>query len=235
MFNILSRVRSLTVLRLSGQFRVQTSVFDITIGHNQNPFPALTTFYLAIAPDTIDGDWFFVKDETEHAWAKAAADPEWASCVKLTKAGVYPEDPEPDTPPSDHDCDIGWEAPPKDEYAHLDGEPVKRRRTLPNDETMSPLLRGAARLVGRMRRIREFSLCLCDNFAEDDCAYPFVPPFITRKFELHYVRRPAGKSNPTLTWKLGQKVDHWRPEEDVLDEWEAAAGKNSGLEMLFVE
>lgn len=111
---------------------------------------------------------------------------------------------------------------------------VKRNRTLPNNETMGPLL---------MKRIEEFSLCLADNFEEDECGNPFTPPFITRVFELHFVKAPlrsgegqdGKKGSPTLTWKLGQKVDHWRPADDVLDAWREAAGRDSGLEISFVE
>lgn len=224
LFASLSASEHLTILRLTGQLRVPPSVFDCI--DDEDPFWTLEKFYLAIAPDTYGGDWYFIKDETEHAWTKAAANPEWANRVKLTEEGVFPQDPDPGPSGTGEADYYAWSFKPG---------PVKRFRTLPNDATMGPLLRGAARAVGKMEDIEEFSLCLGDNFDKDDCEYPFVPPFITRKFEMHFVKPAEGKGSPTLTFKLGQKVDHWRPTEDVLEAWRAAAGEDSGLQISFAE
>jgi hypothetical protein len=123
----------------------------------------------------------------------------------------------------------------EDEFAFLKEEAVKRNRTLPDDVTMGPILRGAAEAMGRMPRIEEFSVCLADNFDEDECKYPFVPPFIQRAFALRFVRKVEGNSGLTLTFKVGQKINHWRPAEEVLEAWRVAAGKDSGLEISFIE
>lgn len=227
-FRHLSTFSSLAVLRLSGQFCIPAAFFD-NLG-DASPFPALTHFHLDIGPDTADGDWFFIKDETEDAGAKAAEDPKWTSYVAQTEAGIFPDDPSSDSESASED---------ESYYAYMDvrdeDQEVKRNRTLPNDATMGRMLRGAAGAMAKMGKIEEFSVCLADNFYWGDCKRPFVPPFITRKFELHYVKKPKEKSGPMLTWKLGQKIDHWRPAEYVLQAWKTAAGEHSGLEMVFVE
>lgn len=67
MFRHLSTFESLTVLRLSGQFCIPVAFFDTVASATTPFFPALTTFHLEMGPDTCDGDWFFIKDETEQA------------------------------------------------------------------------------------------------------------------------------------------------------------------------
>ncbi|KAK4155378.1 hypothetical protein C8A00DRAFT_31802 [Chaetomidium leptoderma] len=236
MFRHLSTFEALTVLWLSGQFCIPAAFFDTVASATTPFFPALTTFHLEMGPDTCDGDWFFIKDETEQAWEKAAEDPEWTNYVKFTAEGIFPADPAPDyEPTSDDEGYWPYMESREREYDYLLREPVKRNRTLPNDATMGPMLRGAAGAMARMAKIETFSVCLGDIFDEDECKSPFVPPFITRTFALRFVKKPEGKSGPTLTWELGQKIDHWRPAEDVLEAWKAAAGEESGLEVSFVE
>ncbi|KAK4034768.1 hypothetical protein C8A01DRAFT_38757 [Parachaetomium inaequale] len=225
MFWRLSSSHSLTVLRLSGQFCIPVNFFD-HMHSLRDPFPALTTFHLGIGPDTAEGDWFFIKDESERSWTKAAADPKWADHVKLVKAGVLPDGPEPDR---NGDSDVS-----EDDYAGSEG-PVKRNRTLPKDATLGTLLYDAAKVMVKMRNIKQFSICLEDNFDGNGCESPFVPPFLTRVFELHYVEEPAGKNTPSLTWKLGQNVDHWRPAVHVHVAWKMAAGKRRRAEISFIE
>ncbi|KAK3290489.1 uncharacterized protein B0H64DRAFT_452556 [Chaetomium fimeti] len=220
LFESLAKFPSLTVLRLSGQFSVGSSFFHLI---PSNPFPALITFYLGIGPDTNSSSWFFVKDNSKHAWDKAASDPAWTQSVELTRAGIHAQDPLPG--PEDEEK--------YEEYKEtaLAKEIVKRNRTLPHDGTLIPLLLGAARAAEQMPKIEKFSICLEDDFSGDDTPHPFVPPFLTRVFEMHFTRAPAGDANPTLTWKLGQKVDHWRPTDIVLDAWRAAARMRAGMEL----
>lgn len=238
MFQHLSAFSSLTVLRLSGQLCIPVHFFDGLAGDTSAaaataPFPALTTFELAIGPDTACGRWLFVKDETEHAYDKAAEDPKWTSYVKHVEAGIFLSDPPPDwEPTSDDEGYFEYMAAKEDEWAFLDMEPVKRNRTLPNDATINPMLRAAGRVMGKMAKIETFSLVLGDNFTEDP-GKPFIPQFMTRAFEMHFVKQPKGKDCPTLRWKLGQKIDHWRPAEDVLVAWKVAAGGK--LENIYVE
>ncbi|KAH6857047.1 hypothetical protein B0I37DRAFT_403474 [Chaetomium sp. MPI-CAGE-AT-0009] len=221
MFGSLSALSSLTVLRLSGQFSVNPRCFDRI--RATNPFPALTTFHLGIGPETNSSSWFFIKDKTSRAWDKAAKDPEWAECVELTRAGAYAQDLLPG--PEDEDSDE------EDDFGEFGREDVKRNRTLPHNATLGRLLLEAARAAERMPRIENFSICLEDNFSEDETPRPFVPPFLTRVFEMHFTRAAEGDVNPTLTWKLGQKVDHWQPAGIVLDAWRAAARMRAGMEL----
>jgi hypothetical protein len=222
-----STFRSLTVLRLSGQFRIGLCPFGTHLIH----FPALATFHLGIGPDTADGEWFFVKDDPKRSWAKAVeADPEWADYIELMKAGVLRQDPLPGPPVRDP-TDLS-----EVDYYPIEDEPPRRYRTLPNHATLGPVLRSAAQATRGMPKIERFSVCLEDNFDEDGRETPFVPPFLTRVFELHYVKKAEGKNCPTLTFKLGQKVDYWRPEDIVLEAWRVATGgENSRLEISFIE
>jgi hypothetical protein len=207
MFRHLSTFATLTVLRLTGQFCVRVDFFGALAA--ANPFPALRVFHIDIGPDTADAKWFFIKDETEQAWDKAAEDPEWTSYVKHVRQGIFRDDPESDwEPTSDDEGYYAYMEAKDDEYAILEEEEVKRNRTLPDDATMSPMLRGAAEAMGRMPKVEEFNVCLADNFDEDECRYPIVPPFITRAFELRFVKEPEGKSAPTLTFEIGQKITH---------------------------
>lgn len=238
MFRNLSKFPSLTVLRLSGQFCIPVDFFDGLAGGDDPttaapPFPALTTFELAIGPDTSCGRWFFIKDETEHAYDKAAEDPQWTSYVQHVEEGIFLSDPIPDwEPTSDDEGYYEYMAAKNDDYAFLNMEPVKRNRTLPNDETINPMLRAAARVMGKMPKIETFRLYLGDNFSEDP-GKPFVPQFMTRMFRVKFVKHPKGKDGPVLIWTLGQKIDHWRPAEDVLEAWKVAAGGK--LEISYVE
>lgn len=95
---------------------------------------------------------------------------------------------------------------------------------------------------GPRRELSQFSVCLEDNFSMDGSEHPFCPPFLTRTFELHFVKPPKPSarseeraSRPTLTWKLGDKVDYWRPTEEVLETWKEATGPDSDLEIRFIE
>ena len=87
-------------------------------------------------------------------------------------------------------------------------EEVKRNRTLPNDETPSQMLRGAASAMAKMREIQEFSVWLAEDFSEHDYGGPFVPSVLPRVLELQFEKPPEGKSCPMLPWKFGQKVDY---------------------------
>ncbi|KAK4238756.1 hypothetical protein C8A03DRAFT_33217 [Achaetomium macrosporum] len=113
--------------------------------------------------------------------------------------------------------------------------PPLRRRTLPNNRTINPLLRGAAKAVKAMEKIETFSMCLADKFYFE---------VVKRVFEVHFVKAGGKKpeddtgsgGRPTLTFKLGEKVDTWWPADNVLAAWRSAAGGNeAGLEILFVE
>lgn len=226
LFTNLSLLPSLTVLRLSGQFCAPVRLFDLI---QTTSFPALTTFYLGIGPQTDGRSWFFVKDTTPLGWSAAARDPAWAECVTLTATGALPQDPLP-----------GPEDDLEDEADVLMTEPAKRNRTLPHHETLGRLLLGAAKAAQLMPKIETFSICLEDDFSGDDTPYPFVPPFLTRVFEMHFVLTPAavgGGGNAALTWKLGQKVGYWRPEGSVLEAWQMVAMLRRGakLDISYVE
>ena len=221
----LSLLPSLTVLRLSGQFFAPICCFDLI---RTPSFPALTTFYLGIGPETHPRSWFFTKDTTPLGWSAAARDPAWAECVTLTATGALPQDPP-----------AGPEDYGRDDYYDegLETEPIKRNRTLPDNATLGQLLLGAGIAAPLMPKIETFSICLEDDFSEDHTPYPFVPPFLTRVFEMHFVLAPMGGGNATLTWKLGQKVNHWRPEDIVLDAWKLVpwARRGGELDILYVE
>ncbi|KAH6631344.1 hypothetical protein F5144DRAFT_547469 [Chaetomium tenue] len=220
MIEFLSAFSSLTVLRLSGQFCVPVRFFD-RFNFPSGGFRSLTTFYLGIQPNTDSLSWFFVKDTTEHAWTAAARDPKWAETVALTRAGLLPQDILPG--PEDTDGSKF--------YKTFHKVPAKRNRTLPYNGRLGPLLLGAAQAAQRMPRIEAFSICLEDDFSDDDSPYPFTPPFLTRVFEMHFALSPSGGGNATLTWKLGQKVDYWRPARICLDAWREVARKRRGVEL----
>lgn len=218
MIRLLGGFSSLTVLRLSGQFYVPVRFFD-RFNFPSGVFPSLTTFYLGIQPSTDSLSWFFVKDTTEHAWTAAARDPKWAETVALTTAGRLPQDILPG--PEDNDNSKFTKA--------LHKVPAKRNRTLPHNGTLGPLLLGASQAAQGMPRIETFSICLEDDFSDDDSPHPFTPPFLTRVFHMHFVLAPSGRGNATLTWKLGQKVDYWRPAGICLDAWRMVARRRRGL------
>jgi hypothetical protein len=145
-----------------------------------------------------------------------------AECVTLTATGALAQDPPPG-PEDDHRDHFD------DDMAET--EPIKRNRTLPDNATLGRLLLGAGKAAQLMPKIKTFSICLEDDFSGDDTPYPFTPPFLTRVFEMHFVLAPVGGGNSTLTWKLGQKVSHWRPAGIVLDAWRMVARARRAVEL----
>lgn len=241
----LSASECLTVLYLSGQNAINPDIFvesrpDQSYQPRGHWFPALTTFYLGISADTEDGVWFFIRDEAEGAWKHAAEDLPSSACAEETAEEEYPDDIYiSDDEKVLGECEM---SSAKHDLNRVLGRPPVcmqwRGRTLPNDETMEPLLCGAAHAVADMKRIQTFSICLEDNFSKDKCEHTFTSPSLSRKFELHFVKPPLPKAatdagRPTLTWKLGRT--HWRPSEKVLEEWKAAVGPDSDLGVIFAE
>ncbi|KAK3306377.1 uncharacterized protein B0T15DRAFT_552149 [Chaetomium strumarium] len=106
--------------------------------------------------------------------------------------------------------------------------PCLQKRTRPNDDMMNQLLLSAAKAVAKMRMIETFSLCLRDKFYFEATK---------RTLEVHFVSKNWRHGGcPTLTFKLGNYVDTWRPRAEVLAAWKAAAGRmERRLEILFEE
>ncbi|KAK4121477.1 hypothetical protein N657DRAFT_682569 [Parathielavia appendiculata] len=169
MLRHLSSFPSCTVLRLSGQFCIPVDFFD-SLSAVANPFPALNVFHLDIGPDTSDGKWFFVKDETKLAWEKARQGPERANYVQCTEDGIFPSNPSHPTSPAGMTTATGhtWR-PSYDEFAYLEEKDLLRSWTLPDDETVNPMLRGATGAMGRGPKIEQFTVRLSDNFDNVVC------------------------------------------------------------------
>jgi hypothetical protein len=119
-----------------------------------------------------------------------------------------------------------WYFDPEESDRPVPGPPQQRTRF--NNQNINALLESAAYGVTELPRIETFSLCLRDKFYFE---------VTKRTFEVHFVTKNKDRGGrATLTFKLGDKVDTWRPAREVLAAWTIAAeGKQTELEIFFEE
>lgn len=121
-------------------------------------------------------------------------------------------------------------------------------RSLPNSETLSPLLISAARVCGRMPRIRQFSLKVktCGGMYEDhDLDYDFVKRifevwFVSAGMTLEVPRLPFVVWNPVIDHDIDIihynrvyfRTGKYRPDDSIIKSWRDVIGSEGKVNFL---
>ncbi|KAL2128448.1 hypothetical protein VTI74DRAFT_9174 [Chaetomium olivicolor] len=200
---------------------------------SDNPFPALVKFYLGIGPDRSEGDWLFVKYETDETWQVPFLPftPLAEFTTQLATLCKYMT--ETDTTLQGQ----SFRGPQMDELrrahqpGHLPTGPLPEYEQDSDDDGYYDSMQ--AKLDNEMDSLKEehvkrnhekietFEVGLNENFDEDDPKSPIVPPFTSRTFKMLFAKKVERKDHPR------------RLADDVLSVWKTVVDKD--LEISFEE
>ncbi|KAF2178923.1 hypothetical protein K469DRAFT_323331 [Zopfia rhizophila CBS 207.26] len=241
MFHHLSQFPALTVLHLIGPL-VITPTFFSTLD-SQSSFPALTDFRLDFSAETADGRWFFMRDD--EAFDKAKQDPKYEAYFAETEEAddyIDEEDEDEEGPGPDEDEEPDEDGPVID----ISDDPVhKRYRTLPDPETLRPLLLDAASAAKKMKNIKKFIMTVSDSWwkgTNHGMSYPFVNRVLeilyleqgTRSTEMGRHEHPKFPADDAVEGnRVYWRVGGWEPWGEVQEAWRGFVGE--GGKIVFLE
>jgi hypothetical protein len=190
----------LTKLHLTGSFVIRPTIFDEMLqGEESVLFPQLRDFLLEFSFETADGRRYF-KQGSEYE--PKPSDPRQVHDNDTDRVAIYGDEPKK----------IGW----------IDCEYIC---SLPNEETVYPLLLGVARAARRFLKLQKMTLRMnsdgdgwneydCDLFRDFGIQFLKSNTPVASKFVEDFIRVPDER--PTLHQnRLYWRVLEWRPDQHV--------------------
>ncbi|KAF2824665.1 hypothetical protein CC86DRAFT_468004 [Ophiobolus disseminans] len=243
-FNHLATFPNLAVLHLLGGLVICPQFFRGIIDQPRTPFPALVDFELQFAPDTANGNWFYLRDD--EAIESSRSDPEYEE--------FWEEKAKEDAQREDDRHYHSDSSLSDDGVRVFEEEPVRTNvvdpnvfRTLPDTTTFLPFLTDAAKVVLRIPNLRKFVLKQGHKFS--DYTDPDYFPIVSRVFELWYLKAGMPRSPKTAPThydpsvpgdtayvdqnRLYWRVDRWKLWDEVEAAWNDIAGPDA--KVVFLE
>ncbi|KAH8730569.1 hypothetical protein GQ44DRAFT_700529 [Phaeosphaeriaceae sp. PMI808] len=225
----LATFRRLRTLTLTGPLTICPTISQINSDLTPHAiFPALEKFALEFTPNTADGRWFFLRDDAvfRHHQSNSSDDDEGESEnedeEESTGFIVYNRTPIREGEVSDHN----------------------KYRSLPNPQTMTPLLTSVARMCAQMPRIKQLSIKLNRN---DMNRSRLDVDVVDRVFELWFLAASSTLEkfdnvvqNPVIPLdadisqcnRVYFRMGRYKPDAEVLKLWRETVGVDGKIIFL---
>jgi hypothetical protein len=236
----LSSFSNLRALYLIGDLTVSPTVFHSSgWGTSGISFPQLEEFQLVFKPETSDGRWFYLRDDKAFDEAPSDEDDDSDNGELENLEERYNWECS-DEDPNGQQFRVYTDTSTRVQWVQRDVF-----RTLPNPETLAPLLISAAEACAGMPKIKEFSIKL-----EDNSRWHLNHDFIDRVLEIWFLaagttlakwnkttQKPQIPLDTTLTGhnRVYFRVGDYMPDEHVLNSWRKVIGRDGKMISLDEE
>ncbi|KAF1999305.1 hypothetical protein P154DRAFT_523346 [Amniculicola lignicola CBS 123094] len=219
----LSTLPQLTKLHLTGPTVISPDIFSpIVLDGEIVNFPCLQDLLVEFSTDSADGRWHFIRDEAKYLAIKDNPDYEDEIGNDMED---YESDSDISTATGDGDASVYGVEPRRTRWVHN-----HKFRSLPNPQTFSPLLLGAAGICRRLSNMRMMTLRTTGDRFWNDIGYEWLTH---RDFEMQYRRsgtpsdlkhcKTPFDDDLSVNRVFWRSVD-WEPPEEVQAKWQEVIG-----------